>query len=286
MKKKRILVLGSNGQIGDYLCKYLTKKKYKVKKIDLTINTNHDLRIKNNKLLIKNVKLSDYIFFLAFDVGGSRYLKKYQNKYEFLDNNLKIMINTFDILAKFKKKFLFASSQMSNMTYSNYGLLKLVGERVTKSLNCNYVKFWNVYGIENDLKKAHVITDFARMAIKNKKISMITNGNETREFLHVLDCCKGLELIMKKHDIFKKNNRDLHLSTGKKIKIFSIAKIIQKIAIQKNFLVKIAKGKSVDNVQFNKKNKFNKFLFKYWRPKIEIETGVKEIFNHSFQLLK
>ena len=91
---------------------------------------------------------------------------------------------------------------------------------------------------------------------------------------------------MKKHDIFKKNNRDLHLSTGKKIKIFSIAKIIQKIALQKNFLVKIAKGKSVDNVQFNKKNKFNKFLFKYWRPKIEIETGVKEIFNHSFQLLK
>ena len=55
---------------------------------------------------------------------------------------------------------------MSNMTYSNYGLLKLVGERVTQSLNSNYVKFWNVYGIEKDLKKAHVITDFVKMAVK------------------------------------------------------------------------------------------------------------------------
>ena len=103
------------------------------------------------------------------------------------------MINTFNLLSKYNKKFLFASSQMSNMSYSNYGLLKLIGERITKSLDCNYVKFWNVYGIENDLRKAHVITDFTRMAIK-KKIIMLTDGNETREFLHAHDCCSGLEL--------------------------------------------------------------------------------------------
>ena len=49
------------------------------------------------------------------------------------------------------------------------------------------------------ISKNHVITDFVRMAIKKKKL---TNGNETR-ILHALDCSKGLELIMKKHDMLK-----------------------------------------------------------------------------------
>tara|TARA_B100001250_G_scaffold413184_1_gene446489 strand:+ start:5996 stop:6352 length:357 start_codon:yes stop_codon:yes gene_type:complete len=115
------------------------------------------------------VKNSNYIFFLAFDVGGSRYLNKYQNTFQFINNNLKIMTNTFEVLNKYKRKFLFVSSQMSNMLYSNYGILKLIGEKVSKTLNGNYIKLWNVYGIEQDLKKSHVITDFIRMATKKKK---------------------------------------------------------------------------------------------------------------------
>ena len=279
MKKKRILVLGSSGQIGDYLCNYLGDKKYIVKKIDFRINRSHDLRLENNKIVKKFIKSSDYVFFLAFDVGGSRYLTKYQSSYEFINNNLKIMINTFHLLSKYNKKFLFASSQMSNMSYSNYGLLKLIGERITKSLNCNYVKFWNVYGIENDLRKAHVITDFTRMAIKKRKIIMLTDGNETREFLHAHDCCSGLEIIMKKHNLFKKLNKELHLSTGVKIKISAIAKIIKEIAKNEKINVRIIKGKSKDKIQHNKRNSFNKYLFKFWKPKIDIKLGIKEIFN-------
>ena len=173
------------------------------------------------------------------------------------------MTHTFNLLSKFKKKFLFASSQMSNMTYSNYGLLKLVGERVTQSLNSNYVKFWNVYGIEKDLKKAHVITDFVKMAVKKKKISMLTDGKESREFLHVRDCCEGLEIIMKRHNQFKKIKQELHLTTGTKIKIATIAKIVKNIAKKNKSNVKITKGKSKDQIQLNKKKKFNKFLSKY-----------------------
>ena len=47
---------------------------------------------------------SDFIFFLAFDVGGSRYLKKYQNTFDFISNNMRIMENTFSILKKERKK--------------------------------------------------------------------------------------------------------------------------------------------------------------------------------------
>ncbi len=286
MKKKRILVLGSNGQIGKYLCDYLNNKNYLVYKIDIEIGKKHDLRIKDNKILKKYIKNSDYIFFLAFDVGGSRYLKKFQEKYEFLNNNLKIIVNTFELLAKSKKKFLFASSQMSNMTYSNYGLLKLIGEKITKSLNCNYVKFWNVYGVENNLRKSHVITDFVRMAIKRKKIRMLTNGRETREFLHALDCCEGLEIIMKKHNQLLKEKIELHLSTGKKIKILKIAEIIKQIAKNKKININIYPKNSKDNVQLDKKNRFNYYLFKYWRPKISIRKGIEEIFSQNLKIIK
>ena len=167
--KKKILVLGSSGQIGLHLCQYLQKKKYNIKKFDICDGKKFDLRKNNNFLLENYIKKSDYIFFLAFDVGGSTYLKKFQSSYKFIMNNLMIMVNTFKILSKYKKPFLFASSQMSNMSYSNYGILKLLGERITNKLNGNYVKFWNVYGIEKDLTKSHVITDFILMALKKKK---------------------------------------------------------------------------------------------------------------------
>ena len=67
--------------------------------------------------------------------------------FEFLSNNIRIMENTFTLVKKFKKPFLFASSQMSNMTYSNYGILKNLGEKYSEILDGLVVKFWNVFGI-------------------------------------------------------------------------------------------------------------------------------------------
>ena len=277
--KKQILILGSSGQIGSHLSIYLKKKKYLVKKFDIVDGKKFDLR-KKNILLQKLIKNSNYIFFLAFDVGGSRYLSKYQNTYNFISNNLKIMINTFEYINIYKKNFLFASSQMSNMTYSNYGLLKRIGEQITKSINGNYVKFWNVYGIENDTKKSHVITDFILKATKSKKINMLTDGKEKREFLYAEDCCKGLEIIMKNHSKFKKFKKELHLTSGIKTKIIDIAKIIQIIFKKNNILIKIKPGKLKDNVQLNKNNKNNDQLKKFWKPKIKIENGINNIIKH------
>lgn len=276
--KKKILVLGSHGQIGYHLCNFLKEKKYFVEKFDIEDHKKYDLR-KSNLLLEKKIKDCNYVFFLAFDVGGSRYLKTYQETYDFLINNLKIMETVFSSLSKAKTPFLFASSQMSNMTYSNYGLLKLLGERITTKLNGNFVKFWNVYGIEKNLNKSHVITDFILMALKDKKIKMLTNGNETRKFLYAEDCSAGLEIIMKNHNKFKSANKELHLTTNKNISIIKIAKIIKKIAHLKNINVEILRGKTKDTVQLNKKNKNNNFLNKYWRPKNSINQGILEIFE-------
>jgi nucleoside-diphosphate-sugar epimerase len=83
----KILLLGSKGQVGQHLYDFL-KSKHDVFGFDLVNSTKEDLRLYNNKKFINLIKRSDFVFFLAFDVGGSTYLKNYQKQYSFLMNNL------------------------------------------------------------------------------------------------------------------------------------------------------------------------------------------------------
>ena len=277
---KNILVLGSAGQIGSHLVNFLKKKNYNVSEFDIETNKKEDLRLHNNSFLKKKIAKADYVFFLAFDVGGSRYLQKYQESYQFIKNNLDLMSKTFELLKKYNKKFLFASSQMSNMNYSNYGILKLIGEKISKTTNGLVVKFWNVYGLEKDISKSHVITDFILMAIKNKKIKMLTNGKESRDFLYADDCCEGLEIAMKKHTQFIKQGISIDIASGKEIKIINIAKIIKKIFKKENIDIQIKSKKLKDLIQVNKRNKVNKYFLKFWKPKTSIQDGINSIVHH------
>lgn len=279
---KKILILGSRGQIGSHLLTFLKNKSYKIYEFDLASNKLEDLRINNNHKFLSCIKKADFVFFLAFDVGGSVYLKRYQNNYNFLMNNISIMKNTFEVLYAEKKKFIFATSQMSNMIYSSYGVLKRIGEDITKSLGGISVRFWNVYGIEEDMEKSHVITDFITKALKKKNIHMLTNGNEERDFLYADDCCRGLEIVMKKYDIFK-NKNIIDLSYGEYTKIIKVADIIKNLFKTKGINIKIIRGKKYDQLQKNKRNIPNTYLKKYWKPKFSLEQGIKEVFNFYFK---
>ena len=282
--KKKILILGSSGQIGSHLEEFLKKKKkYEVLKFDILLGKSFDLRNFRNKNIEKYIKKSDFVYFLAFDVGGSRYLNKYQKTYNFMINNLLIMGNVFKLLKKLKKKFVFASSQMSNMDFSTYGTLKRLGEDITKSLNCLYVKFWNVYGIEKDFQKAHVVTDFVLMALKKKKIKMLTSGMEKREFLYADDCSEGLFEMMQKFNFFAKKGVELHLTTAKKTRIIDIAKIIKNILKHKEMSVKILPSRKKDNLQKSVNNLSNNFFLKFWKPKHTVKSGIEKIIEYHLK---
>ena len=188
-----VAVLGSSGQIGAYLTDYLRKKGHFVREFDIVNSYHEDMTHIPNAFLRNVIMDSDFVFFLAFDVGGSHYLKKYQHTFKFIDNNTRMMANVFGHLADYKKPFVFASSQMSNMSYSPYGVMKRVGELYTKSLGGLIVHFWNVYGIEKNMEKAHVITDFIRKGFETGVIDMMTDGTEERQFLYAEDCCKALK---------------------------------------------------------------------------------------------
>ncbi len=275
----KITILGSRGQIGAYLTEYLKNKGHIIHEFDMINGPEEDMTIIPNPLLEKRIIDSDFVFFLAFDVGGSRYLKKYQHTFQFIDNNCRLMANTFGLLQRYNKRFIFASSQMSNMSYSPYGVLKNVGELYTKSLNGLIVKFWNVYGIEKDYNKSHAITDFIRKGFETGVIDMLTDGEEEREFLYAEDCCDALETIMDNYTDFTSED-ELHITSFNSNKIKEVANIVlEQFKLIGRDDIKLQPSTEKDNVQMDKRNKPDAYLSKWWKPKTTIEQGIEKVFK-------
>jgi len=273
-----ITVLGSSGQIGAYLSEYLSKKGHIVREFDVVNGEHQDMTHIPNVYLRNAIMESDFVFFLAFDVGGSRYLKKYQHTFKFIDNNARMLAGAFEYLDEYKTPFVFASSQMSSMSYSPYGVMKRVGELYTKSLNGLIVKFWNVYGIEKDHDKAHVITDFIRKGYETGVIDMMTDGTEQREFLYAEDCCEALEQVMLEYSEFTSDS-ELHITSFRSTTILEIAKIIQGIFKANGKKITVNPAQAKDEVQKDARNEANPFIRKWWKAKTSIEDGIEKVYN-------
>ena len=274
----KVTILGSEGQIGAYLSEYLTKKGHEVTGIDVVYGPENDLRVTPNTYVESKIENADFVFFLAFDVGGSRYLKKYQHTFDFVNNNTRVMANTFRLLKRYNKRFVFASSQMSNMSYSPYGVMKRVGELHTTALKGLIVKFWNVYGIEKDMEKAHVITDFIRRGFEEGEFEMLTDGTEQRQFLYAEDCCEALETVMECYSDFKPTD-PLHITSFNATSINDIAAIIQgQFNRIEKYDVKIKPGLAKDSVQMDKRNEADTYISGWWLPKTNIDQGIAKVF--------
>ena len=274
----KVTILGSGGQIGAYLTEYLRKKDYEVFEFDILNGEHQDMTHIPNTYLRNAIMNSDFVFFLAFDVGGSLYLKKYQHTFKFINNNTRLMANVFGYLKDYNKPFVFASSQMSNMSYSPYGVMKRVGELYTKSLNGVIVKFWNVFGIEKDMEKAHVITDFIAKGFETGVIDMMTDGTEEREFLYAEDCCEALETIMDCYYQFTCDD-ELHITTGVSTSILEIAQNIQVLFKDIGKEIEVVPASSKDEVQKDARNIPDSYIKKWWQPKTDVVDGLTKVFE-------
>jgi nucleoside-diphosphate-sugar epimerase len=270
----KILILGSSGTIGLSLVKFLKSKNLDVIEYDIKDNILNDLRIEN---VLENVLQDiDYVFFLAFDVGGSKY--NIDNK-EYIDNNLRIIYNTFNSLEKYKIPFLYTSSQMSNMIDSSYGVLKKLSEFYVNLLNGVNIRLWNIYGIEEINDKSHVIPDLISKALTNNIIDINSSGLEERQFIYSEDCAEGFYNIMMNHSIFK--NKTIDFSNFQWINILNIAEIIKTILLNKyNIDVKITTNLNGKNNHSIINNPESSILENYWKPKITIEKGIEILIDY------
>ncbi len=252
MAVRKNLVLGGSGTIGSALCNHLIAIGEEV--INLDIKEGFDLRIMD----IDNYMNVDYVWFLAWDVGGAKYLYNTEHQIEILKNNTGICRHVFHFIEKYKIPFIFASSQLAN-TDNSYGITKLLGELWTQQLGGKTVRFWNVYGWENPSEKSHVIPDLIIKALTEEKITLITNGLEERQFIYIEDCVRNLMKIRdSKLNLF-------HLTNGNWMHIKDIAN---------NIANKLNVPLIVGNDQGYSYKVDPDITYKIFDFKVSIETGI------------
>lgn len=213
-------VLGSEGFVGKPFCTYLESKKEKVHRFDLKLSAEHDLRYTE-----LNFEGIDRIYFLAWDVGGSKYLYNTNTQLDQLEWNLKMLSNVMPQIHKSNLPFLFVSSQLAEVTELAYGVMKRVGEVWSKQIGGACVRLWNVYGpIETPSERTHVVADLIYQAITTNTIRLMTNGEEKRQFVHIDDVCSAFHraITLKTTEIYD-------VTSFEWISIYEVAQMISEL---------------------------------------------------------
>lgn len=274
----KILVLGSEGQIGKATCDSLKEQGHTV--IPFDIERDPDLEDLSDPYM-NNVKHRafedcDFVYYFASDVGGAKYLEENEHTYKFICNNMQIMCNTFALLRSYNKPFIFTSSQMSELSYSSYGILKKLGETMTNDIGGLVVRLWNVYGIEHCEAKSHVITDFCKMA-KAGKITMRTDGTESRQLLYAEDCAECFLTLTEQYDTLDKS-KNYHITSFEWSTVLDVANHLADISG-----CEVVPGEKKDETQKNAMNDPDPYILNFWKPKTSLRVGIEKIYYETYQ---
>jgi len=264
-QKTHNLVIGSEGFVGSYLCEFLLRKGEDVTRFDIKRGAHEDARTARLPL-----HEFDRVYFLAWEVGGAKYLYKEDTQLHQLNWNVDILQNIMPQLHASKIPFIFVSSQLAEETDTVYGVTKKLGELWTRQIGGTCVRLWNVYGaLEESNEKSHVIGDFVYQAIYHGKIDMMTIGDEKRQFVHIEDVCAGLHHVI---------HNDLHesiydLSSFEWISVHHMATLVAK-----HSKVPVTKGTQRGSIRTAT---ITKGKPPGWNPKINADDGIGKMVEYA-----
>tara|TARA_Y100000590_G_C15735909_1_gene1018539 strand:- start:132 stop:1121 length:990 start_codon:yes stop_codon:yes gene_type:complete len=296
------LVTGGAGFIGSNLVDYLVKKGHKVvildnfstgRKTNLVHHSKKNIKILNidiskNKNLDKYFKGVNYVFHLA---GLADIVPSIENPEKYFQSNVN---GTFNIIKAAKnakvKKFIYAASASCYgfpkkfPTKENskikpmypYAFTKWQGEELVMHWVKIYnfpaisLRFFNCYGQRSRTSGTYgaVFGVFLAQKLANKPLTIVGNGKQTRDFVHVNDLVEAVF----KAAMSKKIGKIYNVGGGKEVKVNKIAKLIggKTIHIPKR---PGEPDRSLADISLIKKD-LN------WKPKIKIEEGVKSLLNN------
>ncbi len=243
------------------------------------------------------------VYNLACNMGGMGFIENYKALCM-----LSVLINTHLLLAakdSHVERYFFSSSacvynadKQKNpdviplcesdaypaMPEDGYGWEKLFSERMCRhfredfGLTTRIARFHNVYGPfgtwEGGREKAPAA--ICRKVIEAKltgksEIEIWGSGNQTRSFMYISDCIKGIELIMNGHV-----NEPINLGSSELVSINQLVDIIESIAhvkLIRKYNLCAPKG-------VNGRNSDNSFIVKEfgWEPSVKLWDGLQKTY--------
>jgi len=202
-----------------------------------------------------------YYWFLAWDVGGAKYIMDEGAQADILRSNLRLCDRVFGWLDRRGARYTFTSTQMVN--YPNaYGITKGVGEYWARLAGRGLIaRLWNVYDAEEPSVRSHVIPDLVQQG-RGGDIRLQTDGTERRQFLHADDCAEGL--IRQ-----RESGQPLaEITTGSWVPIREVAEIIGRL-----MGARVHPGPAPGYESLIEP----RHTLPGWSPRIELETGLRMV---------
>ena len=299
MRSLKSVITGGAGFIGSNLTDHLVKIGHKVivldnfisgKKSNLSHHKKKDVKIikidvsKVNNL-DKYFKGADYVFHLA---ALAQIIPSIKNPKKYFQNNVIGTIKVVEAAKRAKiKKFIYAASsscygtpkkfptsESDKIELSNpYAVTKFIGEEIImkyasmfKMPNISF-RFFNVYGPRLDISGQYsaVMGNFLNQKKNNKPLTIVGDGKQTRDFIHVDDLANAFIKIIRSKCV----NKIYNLGSGKRTSINTIANMFN----GKKKFIPIRPGEpksSLANISKLKKD-IN------WKPIVSLEEGIERL---------
>ena len=294
---KSILITGSKGFIGSHLSKFFFNQNYQVFGVGREpIDEKNlsffkyfhigDILDDEVKSFLKSTQ-PDYIFHCA---GSSSIQKSIKDPTNDFNNNTILTFNFLDYIRQFtpnSKFFFFSSAAVYGNPYSlpinekqninpisPYGFHKYMSENICEefskiySLKVVVLRIFSVYG--PDLRR-QIFYDLMNKFSNDGKIKLKGNGKESRDFIHILDLCRAIELIMKnKNQEFEVFN----IGSGEEVSIENLSKLFSNF-LQSSKIIEFDLNNN-EGMPLNWRSDITKLENIGFKPIMELQKGIED----------
>jgi GDP-L-fucose synthase len=303
-KNAKIYIAGHRGMVGSAIHRALLKEGYS----NFVLKTSKELDLRNQGAVANffNQEKPEYVFLAAAKVGGIHANNTYRA--EFLYDNLQIQNNIIhQSYLNGVKKLMFLGSSciypkmapqplkeeylltgLLEQTNEPYAIAKISGIKMCEAYRdqygCDFISVMptNLYGPNDnyDLNNSHVLPALIRKfheakVNKSPQVLVWGTGSPLREFLHADDLAQACLFLINNYS----DKQFVNIGSGKEITIKDLALLIKKIV---GFEGELIFDDTKPDGTPRKLMSVEKLHALGWKHKIELEDGIKEVYENDF----
>lgn len=287
------IITGGEGFIGYNFIKSLLKKNIYIISIDNNY-TGNSKRIKSSKIryirdetkniekVLKNIDKSRIKFLFHFG-EFSRIVVSFEYLNDCFNSNIIGTLSVVKFCSKHNIKIIYSASSSKfgnngkDEHLSPYSWSKSKNIEIIKNFSKWYklkyqiLYFFNVYGENHHRygKMASVIAIFERQYLENQFLTVVKPGNQKRDFTHISDLIKAVNLVYKKSKV-----DEMLIASGKQYTIIEVAKMFN----YKWKYIKIRNGERFSSKKVDLKKTYGETKFK---PKIDLKDYIHKFINDN-----